>query len=99
MPIRGFPDAKRHKHCHYCRRWHEPDEGRMIVPERSGMGGWFLPLDLARGMREAVEGSDLYFACFRCLSRRRRFRIGLIVVLAALAAIVGLLRWTGVYHE
>jgi len=98
VPIRGFPDANRHKHCYYCRRWHEPDEGRMIAPPRRalGGGGLFLPLGLAGAYRETVDGPDLYFACFRCLNRRRRAKIRLFVVLMVLLALVGLLHWTGV---
>lgn len=67
MPIEGFPEAKKHKHCIRCQLWHYPEEGTLIIPESSG------PLASLRAMRENIAGSEsLYrFMCFRCQNVRK----------------------------
>lgn len=89
MPVRGFPDADRHRICFRCRRWFEPEEGEEFVSESAA--GSFL-----RSFGIPVTG-DLRkrFMCHRCRRIRRITKTAVFVALAlALGAALLLGFWS-----
>jgi hypothetical protein len=73
MPVKGFPDAKRHKLCSRCQKWHEPDEGTMFFRRQPGLFGGVR----TTAARLAGDDSAKRFICHRC--QRIRLLIGLLV--------------------
>ena len=81
MPVVGFPDPDVHLLCRRCRKWHEPQEGSMRLPDATG------PLCMLRNAAAKISGdtSGRTFICFRCQRIRRLTNLCLWGLLAALA--------------
>jgi hypothetical protein len=87
MLTEGFPDRERHRICYRCRKWHEPDEGKLVYPEASG------PFSSLRRMAEVLadDESKMRFICFRCIKIRRYTKWVLFGSLAILVVVILLL--------
>jgi hypothetical protein len=90
MPVEGLPDAAIHRLCSRCHKWHEPDEGVMVWPDRFH---WIREL---RQVADAIGGdtSEMRFLCYRCLRVRRlttRIIWSVFFVVAAAALLIGYL--------
>ena len=81
MPVQGLPDPKLHKLCYSCRKWHEPGEGEMFIPDTSDLfeALWGL------GRAKADDAPEIRFLCRRC---SRISWIATIVVFGILAVLV-----------
>jgi hypothetical protein len=85
MPVEGLPDLDKHRACIRCLQWFEPEEGALIVKQRSGMSG-----AIADSIRGAAGEANLQFICHRCASFRRKRKLVLyaLIGLALVWAIV-----------
>ena len=70
MPV-FLPDPDLHKLCRRCRKWFEPDEGVLSLPEATG------PISRLRQTAAIISGDEraLRFICHRCAAVRRRTQI------------------------
>jgi hypothetical protein len=88
MPV-DLPDSSVHKICMRCRRWFEPNDGTMVLPEATG------PIS---GLRRAAatiadDESALRFICWQCLRRRRRSKAIIWIAFAIVVGIALLAAW------
>ena len=89
MPVKGSPDAERHRVCLRCKKWFEPDEGSMVRGER------WRPLDWPRAMVNVPTAQTDAFMCNHCQRIRAATKIAVwiaFLVVAAAAIFVGWLR-------
>ena len=82
MPV-DHPDPAVHKLCRRCRRWFDPVDGEMLLPEATG------PLNSLRLAAASIAGDDSArrFVCHRCVRIRRRTKT---VIWMALAIAIGI---------
>jgi hypothetical protein len=78
-----------------CHKWHEPDEGVMVVPEATG------PLSAMRqlGARLMCDESAMRFICHRCRRIRRITQYAIFGALALLILVVLVLDRLGVLRH
>jgi hypothetical protein len=82
MPI-DQPDASVHKICRRCRRWFDPSEGEMVLPEATG------PISAIHSAAASIASDEpaLRFICHACLRTRRRTKA---IVWGAFAMAIGI---------